>query len=51
MIFHQNFDSFVEIWIMANKKETQKRSLGNTMKNYPDKSFEYVIPNTKALKN
>ena len=36
---------------MANiKKKTRKLSLGNTMKNYPDKSCEYVIPNRKSLK-
>ena len=36
---------------MAKTTKRRKRSLGNTMKSYPDQFFEYVIPNTKALKN
>ena len=36
---------------MANKKETQKTDPWKNYENYPDKKFEYVIPNTKALKN
>ena len=36
---------------MANKKKRRKLILGNTLENYTDKSFEYVIPNTEALKN
>ena len=32
-------------------KKQKKLSLGFTMKIYPKKSFGYVFPNTKALKN
>ena len=50
--FHRILDKFVEKWIMANKKKRQRNlSLWKTRKSYPNKSFEYDIPKTKALKN
>ena len=49
--FHWIFDNFVDIDNDKKLRKLRQLNLGNTVKSYPNKSYDNFIPNTEAFKN